>query len=53
MASNAHPGFQAVAAKIAKKAGVSMDRAKAILASKTRNASAAAKAKNPRLNKVK
>lgn len=48
-----HPGFEAVASKIAQKAGVSKDRARAILASRTRRASAAARAKNPRLNNVK
>jgi hypothetical protein len=49
--SAAHPGFKAVQAKIAKKYG--MKRAGAILASKTRNASAKAKKKNPRLKRVK
>lgn len=51
--SAAHPGFKAVQAHIAKEMGVSPDRAGAILASKTRNASAAAKRKNPKLKKVK
>lgn len=51
--SKAHPGFKAVAAKIAKKGGFSKERAAAILASKTRGASAAAKRKNPKLKKVK
>ncbi len=46
-----HPGFAAVQKKIAKKYG--MKKAGAILASKTRNASAAAKRKNPKLKKVK
>ena len=46
-----HPGFKAVQGKIAQKFG--MKRAGAILASSTRNASPAAKKKNPRLNKVK
>lgn len=53
MASKAHPGFQAVQARIAKKAGVGMDRAGAILAAASRHASARAKAKNPKLKKVK
>ena len=44
MASKAHPGFKAVQAKIAKKYG--MKAAGAILASKTRNASAKAKKAN-------
>lgn len=51
--SAAHPGFKAVQSKIAAKEGVSADRAGAILASKTRKASPAAKAKNPNLKKVK
>ncbi len=46
-----HPGFKAVQRKIAKKYG--MKRAGAILAASTRNASAAAKRKNPRLNRVR
>ncbi len=50
---SAHPGFQAVADSIAKKSGVSKERASAMLASKTRNASASAKKKNPRLKRVK
>lgn len=53
MAGNAHPGFEAVAKKVAAKEGVSMERARAIVAAGARNASAKAKAKNPRLNKVK
>jgi hypothetical protein len=48
-----HPGFAKVKASIAKKEGVSADRAGAILASSTRGASKAAKAKNPKLRKVK
>ncbi len=49
----AHPGFKAVQSKIAKQQGVSKKAAGAILAASTRKASAAAKAKNPRLKKVK
>jgi len=49
--SKAHPGFKAVQAKIAKKYG--KKRAGAILASKTRGASKAAKKANPRLKRVK
>jgi len=49
----AHPGFAAVQSQIAKKSGVSRDRAGAILAASTRKASPAAKRKNPRLKKVK
>lgn len=48
---DAHPGFKAVQGKIAQRYG--KKAAGAILASKSRNASAKAKAKNPRLKKVK
>lgn len=48
-----HPGFKAVQNSIAKKQGISKKAAGAILASSTRNASAAAKRKNPRLKRVK
>lgn len=51
--SSAHPGFSAIQAKIANKQGVSSERAGAILAAGTRKASAKAKAKNPRLKRVK
>jgi len=51
--TTAHPGFEAEAAKIAKEKGVSMESARKILASSTRNASPAAKRANPRLNRVK
>ncbi len=48
------PGsFKKVAGKIAKKQGISNKAASAILASSSRKASARAKAKNPKLNKVK
>jgi hypothetical protein len=50
--SKAHPGFKAVAKKIAAKQGVSQERANAILAAGSRKASPAAKKKNPRLKKV-
>lgn len=49
---SAHPGFKDVQAHIARHEGMSMKEAGAILASRTRGASAAAKAKNPRLKKV-
>lgn len=52
MASKAHPGFEAVAKKIAAKEGVSLEEAKKMLAAKTRAASPAAKAANPNLKKV-
>lgn len=45
--------FKSVQKKIAKKEGIPKDRAGAILASASRNASAAAKRKNPKLKKVK
>lgn len=45
--------FKSAQAKIAKKEGVSKKRAGAILASASRNASAKAKRKNPKLKKVK
>ena len=48
----AHPGFRAVQAKIAK-SGYGIKAAGAILASRTRKASPAAKKKNPRLKRVK
>ena len=51
--SKKHPGFKAVQKQIARKSGVSMERAGAILASSTRKASPAAKRKNPNLKKVK
>lgn len=51
--SRLHPGFQAVQAKIAKKEGISEDRAGAILAAASRGASPAAKKANPRLKRVK
>lgn len=51
MATKKHPGFKSVQNKIAKKYG--SKAAGAILASSTRKASASAKNKNPRLNKVK
>jgi len=58
--ANKHPGFKSVQGSIAKRLedkGVSKGEAKkragAILASKTRGASAAAKKKNPRLKRVK
>lgn len=49
---SAHPGFESVQNKIAKKQGISKDRAGAILAHSTRHASRAAKKANPRLKRV-
>ena len=51
--SKAHPGFKAVASRIARKQGVSKKRASAILAASSRRASPAAKRRNPRLKRVK
>ena len=48
-----HPGFKSVQKSIARKQGVSMKAAGAILASATRKASPAAKRANPNLRKVK
>jgi hypothetical protein len=50
--SNAHPGFKAVAQSIASKSGLPAERARAILASRTREASKKAVQKNPRLKRV-
>lgn len=50
--SKAHPGFKAVAKKMAKKQGVSTKVADAELAESTRKASPKAKAANPNLKKV-
>lgn len=47
-----HPGFKAVQSKI-EKSGYSKDAAGAILANASRKASAKAKAKNPKLTKVR
>lgn len=47
-----HPGFKKVSEEIQEE-GYSKKAANAILAKKTRSASAAAKKKNPRLKKVK
>jgi len=47
-----HPGFKAVAAGIAKKQGISKDRAGAILAAGARKASKSAVKANPRLKRV-
>jgi hypothetical protein len=47
-----HPGFDAVAAKIARQQGISIGAARAILAKSTRGASKGARKANPRLNRV-
>ena len=48
-----HPGFKSVQKSIARREGVSMKSAGAILASASRKASPAAKRKNPNLRKVR
>ena len=45
--------FKSVQKKIAAKQGISKERAGAVLAESSRNASAAAKRKNPKLKRVK
>jgi hypothetical protein len=51
-AAKKHPGFKAVAAKVAAKQGVSKERAAAIVAAGARKASPAAVKANPNLKKV-
>lgn len=51
--SKKHPGFKKAKKSIARKEGISEKGAAAILASAARKASPKAKAKNPRLKKVK
>jgi hypothetical protein len=46
-------GFEAAARQVAQKKGISMERARAIIASGARKASPAAKKRNPNLRKVK
>lgn len=53
MASSLHPGFKAIAKRIAAKQGISKERAGAELAASSRNASKKAKHNNTKLNKVK
>lgn len=53
MAGKKHPGFKKVAASIARRQGVSVERASAELAASTRRASGKAKRANPRLKRVK
>ena len=52
MKKKAHRGFEAVAKSIAKKQGIPMEGARAIVASGARKSSAAARKANPRLNRV-
>lgn len=51
--AKAHPGFKSVQSKIARREGVSKERAGAMLAASNRRASPAAKKANPRLKRVK
>lgn len=51
--STKHPGFQAVAEGIARREGVPVERARAMLAARSRKASMKAKLANPRLKRVK
>lgn len=51
--SKSHPGFKAVAEKMASRQNISTKEASAELAASTRNASKSAKAANPRLKRVK
>lgn len=53
MKAKKNPGFKAVQKQIAKKQGIPMERAGAILAAGARKASPAAKKANPALKKVK
>ena len=48
-----HPGFKAVQTKIARREGISMKQAGAILASATRKSRPTAKRANPNLRKVR
>ena len=50
--ANKHPGFKSVAEGIAKKEGISQERANAITAAGARKASPKAIAANPNLKKV-
>ena len=52
MRGSRHPGFKAVQAKIAKRQGISMERAGAIVAAGARKASKKAVRANPRLKRV-
>ena len=52
MAAKKHPGFKAVAAKVAAKQGVSKESAAKIVAAGARKASKAAVKANPRLMRV-
>ena len=51
--TKAHPGFEMTAEHIARREGISIERARAMLAAGARGASKAAHKRNPRLNRVK
>ncbi len=51
--SKKHPGFAKASASIARRQGVSQERADAILAAGARKASAGAVKSNPRLKRVR
>jgi hypothetical protein len=53
MSERVKRGFKRNATRIAKKQGITYDKAAAILAASTRRASAAARRKNPRLKRVR
>ncbi len=53
MKSKRHPGFAAVAREIARRQGIPIKNARAILAKSTRQAGPAAKRRNPRLLRVR
>ena len=53
MRKSTHPGFRSVQRSIAAREGISQDRAGAILAASSREASAKAKRANPKLKRVK
>lgn len=50
--AKAHPGFKGAAKQVAKRQGISMERANKIIAAGARKASKKALKKNPRLKKV-
>lgn len=53
MVDTSHPGFRATAIEIAQRQGIPLSHAEAMLAYSGRHASAAARRKNPRLNRIK
>ncbi len=51
--AQSHPGFKKVAESIAQNEGLPIERARAMLAKRTRMASSKAKKRNPNLKRVK